>query len=177
MAAEIFTVGQRSFHLPGLGAYLQAAAFQGNLIAIAWGLGTLIFVIVIMDQWIWRPLLTWADRFKIEMMESDTPPTSWFYNLLHNARIVRWFEGKIAAPVLEWFDSAIVHRYPMGDVIGVRDEKPGAGFYLLIIAGAGLLLYGGYNVGTSHIPSTQCSPFEPISFFQTGTISLRRSMP
>lgn len=151
MAAEIFTVGQRSFHLPGLGAYLQAAAFQGDLIAIAWGLGTLIFVIVIMDQWIWRPLLTWADRFKIEMVESDTPPTSWFYDLLHNARIVRWFEGKIAAPVLEWFDSAIVRRYPMGDVIGVRDEKPGAGFYLLIIAGAGLLLYGGYNVGTTLI--------------------------
>lgn len=149
MAAEIFTVGQESFHLPGLGAYLQAAAFQGNFTAIAWGLGTLVFVIVIMDQWIWRPLLAWADRFKIEMVESDNPPTSWFYDLSHNARIVRWFDNKVAAPALDWFDSIIIRRYPMDDVIGQRDQKPGAGFYLLTIIGAGLLLYGGYRVGTT----------------------------
>ena len=82
MAAEIFTVGQKSFHLPGLGAYLQAAASQGDLTALAWGLGTLVFVIVIMDQWIWRPLLAWADHFKIETVENDNPPTSWFYDLI-----------------------------------------------------------------------------------------------
>jgi NitT/TauT family transport system permease protein len=149
MAAEIFTVGQESFKLPGLGAYLQAAAFQGNLTAIAWGLGTLIFVIVIMDQWIWRPLLAWADRFKIEMLEGDNPPTSWFYDLAHNARILRWFEYRLAAPALEWFDSNIIRNYPMGDVISQRDERPGAGFYLATILGAGLLLYGGFRVGAS----------------------------
>ena len=151
MAAEIFTVGQQSFHLPGLGAYLQAAAMQGNMAAIAWGLGTLVFVIIIMDQWIWRPLLAWADRFKIEMVESETPPTSWFYDLGHNARVVRWFERKIAAPLLEWFDSTIIRNYPMGDVIGQRDEKPGAGFYLLTVIGAGFLLYGGYRVGATFL--------------------------
>jgi NitT/TauT family transport system permease protein len=149
MAAEIFTVGQKSFHLPGLGAYLQAAASQGDLTALAWGLGTLTFVIVIMDQWIWRPLLAWADHFKIETVESDNPPTSWFYDLSHNARIVRWFEHKIAAPVLEWFDSTIIRRSPMGNVIGQRDEKPGAGFYLITAIGAGLLVYGGYRIGAT----------------------------
>ncbi len=149
MAAEIFTVGQKSFRLPGLGAYLQAAAFQGNLKALAFGLGTLIVVIVIMDQWIWRPLLAWADRFKIEMVESDTPPTSWFYDLSHNARILRWFERKIAAPLFEWFDLTLIRHYPMGDVTGGREERPGAGFYLVTILGVGLLLYGGYRLGTS----------------------------
>lgn len=149
MAAEIFTVGQQSFRLPGLGAYLQAAAFQGNLKALAWGLGTLIIVIVIMDQWIWRPLLAWADRFKIEMAESDNPPTSWFYDLSHNARVVRWFETKIVMPLFEWFDLTIIRRYPMGDVIGQREERPGAGFYLSYIIGVGLLLYGGYRLGTT----------------------------
>ncbi len=149
MAAEIFTVGQESFRLPGLGAYLQAAAFQGNLKALAWGLGTLIFVIVIMDQWIWRPLLAWADRFKIEMAESDNPPQSWFYDLFHNARVVQWFENRVSAPVFEWFDLTMVRRHPMGDVLGQRDEKPGAGFYLVSILGVGLLLYGGYRLGSS----------------------------
>lgn len=149
MAAEIFTVGQESFRLPGLGAYLQAAAFQGNIKAIAWGLGTLIFVIVIMDQWIWRPLLAWADRFKIEMSESDNPPTSWFYDLSHNARVVRWFENRIATPFFEWLDLNLIRRYPMGDVIGQGDERPGASFYLIVILGIGLLVVGGYRLGTS----------------------------
>ena len=149
MAAEIFTVGQESFRLPGLGAYLQAAAFQGNLKALAWGLGTLIFVIVIMDQWIWRPLLAWADRFKIEMAESDNPPQSWFYDLFRNARVVHWFENRVAAPIFEWFDLTMIRRHPMDDVLGQRDEKPGAGFYLVSILSVGLLLYGGYHLGSS----------------------------
>jgi NitT/TauT family transport system permease protein len=149
MAAEIFTVGQKSFHLPGLGAYLQAAAFQGNIPALAWGLGTLIVVIVIMDQWIWRPLLAWADRFKIEMTESDNPPTSWFYDLSHNARIVRWFEKNIATPVIEWFDLKMIRRYPMEGIIGQRDERPGAGYYFLIFLGIGFLLYGAYHLGAT----------------------------
>jgi len=65
MAAEIFTVGQRDFRLPGLGAYLQEAANQGDLPAILYGLGALILVIVALDQLLWRPLLAWADRFKL----------------------------------------------------------------------------------------------------------------
>lgn len=151
MAAEIFTVGQESFHLPGLGAYLQAAALQGNLKALVWGLATLVFVILIMDQWIWRPLLTWADRFKIEMVENDNPPTSWFYELSHNARVVRWFERRIARPVFERLDATLIRRYPVGDVIRQRDERPGAGFYLTVIIGCGLLLYGGHRVGATFI--------------------------
>jgi NitT/TauT family transport system permease protein len=149
MAAEIFTVGQKSFHLPGLGAYLQAAASRGDIRALMWGLGALVFVIVIMDQWIWRPLLAWADHFKIETVENDNPPTSWFYDLIRNARIVRWSENRIAAPVLDWFDSSIIRRSPMGDVIGQREEKPGPVFYLLTAMGVGLLVYGGYRISAT----------------------------
>ena len=88
MAAEIFTVGQRDFRLPGLGAYLHEAANQENFQAIAWGVGVLILIVVLLDQFVWRPLLAWSDRFKIEMIESDNPPTSWFYDLLRNSRLI-----------------------------------------------------------------------------------------
>ena len=88
MAAEIFTVGDRDFRLPGLGAYLQEAANQGNTEAIVWGVGTLILVIVVLDQLVWRPLLAWSDRFKLEMVEGDVAVTSWFYDALLNSRFV-----------------------------------------------------------------------------------------
>lgn len=47
MASEIFTVGPKDFRLPGLGAYLQEAANQGNYRAIAFGLTALILT----NQW------------------------------------------------------------------------------------------------------------------------------
>jgi NitT/TauT family transport system permease protein len=151
MAAEIFTVGQESFRLPGLGAYLQAAAFQGNIPAIGWGLATLILVIVVMDQWIWRPLLAWSDRFKIEMVENDNPPTSWFYDLTRDAPVVRWFEEKVAAPALENFDRYIIRRYPMNESSVALEERPRFENYLFIVIGIGLLLYGGYHVGVTFL--------------------------
>ncbi|MGA1796530.1 MAG: ABC transporter permease subunit, partial [bacterium] len=65
MAAEIFTVGNRDFRLPGLGAYLHEAAGSGDIRAILWGVGALILVIVSLDQFVWCPLLAWSERFKL----------------------------------------------------------------------------------------------------------------
>ena len=97
MAAEIFTVGQRDFRLPGIGAYLSEAASAGDLHAIGYGVATLVLVIVAMDQLIWRPLLAWADRFKIEMVESADPPRSWFYEVLVASRLVAWVRARLQA--------------------------------------------------------------------------------
>ena len=63
MAAEIFTVGHRNFQLPGIGSYLRRPR-TGNL-RRSWGLGVLVLVIVALDQLVWRPLLAWADHFKL----------------------------------------------------------------------------------------------------------------
>jgi NitT/TauT family transport system permease protein len=134
-----------------LGAYLQAAAYQGNLPAIAWGLGTLVFVILIMDQWIWRPLLAWADRFKIEMVEGENPPTSWFYDLWYNARVVHWFESRIANPLSDRIDALIIRSYPVGALPGDEADRPSAFYTLVTVIGAGLLLYGSYRVSAGLI--------------------------
>jgi NitT/TauT family transport system permease protein len=104
MAAEIFTVGQRDFRLPGLGAYLQAAASAGNVHAILYGIGTLVLIILLLDQFVWRPLLAWSDRFKVEMVENVNPPTSWFYDLISSARIVEWIGNHIGRAVSAGID-------------------------------------------------------------------------
>jgi NitT/TauT family transport system permease protein len=147
MAAEIFTVGKESFSLPGLGAYLQVAAFHSDYLALGWGLATLTIVILIMDQWIWRPLLAWADRFKVEMVENENPPTSWFYNVWHTARIVHWVKWTIAVPTMEWFDQMLIHRYPMNEPTQMREGRTSKSTYVLMIIGGGLLVYGGLRAG------------------------------
>lgn len=85
MASEMFTVGARDYRLPGLGSYLQEAAYLGDTRALAWGLLTLIFLIVLLDQLVWRPLLAWAERFKLEMVESEGKTSSWFYKVLRGS--------------------------------------------------------------------------------------------
>ncbi len=110
MAAEIFTLGPRDFRLPGLGSYLQTAANQGNITAVLWGLGALIAVIVLMDQFVWRPLLAWADKFKVETVESDEPPQSWFYDLLGRSWLLEQWQKHVLSPLMERLDLGLVRR-------------------------------------------------------------------
>jgi NitT/TauT family transport system permease protein len=142
MAAETFTVGERDFRLPGLGSYLREAADQGNLAAVLWGIGTLVLVIVIMDQLVWRPLLAWADRFKIEMVGSETPPTSWFYEVLHTSRLMTFVRDKVWAKLIERVDTAMLRRYPMRDEPTETRSRVPTRVYVFGIVGGLALAYG-----------------------------------
>jgi len=111
MAAESFNVGNRDFRLPGLGSYLQAAASAGDTTAILLGLATLIVVIVLLDQLVWRPLLVWADRFKVEMATGDAPPTSWFYDILNHSWLMQQFARRVSHPSAERIDQRMVRFF------------------------------------------------------------------
>ena len=140
MAAEIFTVGNRDFRLPGLGAYLHEASVQGNLTAIAWGLGTLVLVILLLDQLVWRPLIAWSNRFKLEMVENENPPTSWFYDFIHSSPITQWVGDHITAPLGDRLDLLITRRMTRSEE-RKAEQKPSrrwTGRIPLVLAGAAL---------------------------------------
>ena len=94
MACEMFVLGDRDFRLPGLGSYLQTAASAGDTEAIVWGVGTMIAVIVLLDQIVWRPVIAWAEKFKMEQVESADVPRSWFLNLMEASRGLRKLRKK-----------------------------------------------------------------------------------
>jgi NitT/TauT family transport system permease protein len=89
MACEMFVLGSRDFRLPGLGSYLQTAASTGDLTAIAWGLATMIAIIVATDQLIWRPIIAWSDKFKFEQVETGSRVTSPLLHLLQHSKAIR----------------------------------------------------------------------------------------
>jgi NitT/TauT family transport system permease protein len=144
MAAEIFTVGNKDFRLPGLGSYLQTAANEGNLQAIFYGIGTLVLVIVALDQLIWRPLLAWAERFKVEMVSGETAPKSWFYDVLHNSVFVTWFNKKILKPVGERLDIWSLRHFPV-ESRSVDDKHISWVLVTVSIAFFSTLIYGAYR--------------------------------
>jgi NitT/TauT family transport system permease protein len=147
MAAEIFTVGKRDFRLPGLGAYLQEAANQGNIPALVWGILTLVLIVIVLDQFAWRPLLAWADRFKVEMVESDNPPTSWFYDVLRGSALAEWIGKIVWQPLASWFDDASLRLFPAR--FEWKDSGSGRSIGSLAIGllGLGILAYGTFRVG------------------------------
>ncbi len=104
IAAEIFTVGARDFRLPGLGAYLQTAAARGDQGALLAGLATLVGLIVLLDQLVWRPLLAWADKFKLSQVEAEESASSWFLEGLRRSRLARAVVARLLDPLANRFD-------------------------------------------------------------------------
>src|SRR5229473_2127309 len=126
MACEMFVLGSRDFRLPGLGSYLQTAASAGDMRHILWGLLVLVAVIVLLDLLIWRPLITWADRFKIEQVQAVTQPHAPVLELLRRSSAVAWFKRRVTGPIdarlLAWFPArtvlpAIVPTQPRGRLV------------------------------------------------------------
>ncbi len=147
MAAEIFTVGQRDFRLPGLGAYLSEAAAQGDRQAILLGIVALVAVIVALDQFVWRPLIAWSERFKLEMVENDNPPTSWFYDLLRGSRLLERVAERLWRPVAEHIDGWLIRRLAPLGLPQLEQSQPTWPTYLLLILLLAGLVYGGLRAG------------------------------
>ena len=102
MACEMFVLGSKDFRLPGLGSYLQTAASAGDTQSIIWGIATMIAVIVLLDQVVWRPVIAWAEKFKIEQVESTEAPQSWFLNLMERSHMLARMRKRLVNPTREY---------------------------------------------------------------------------
>src|SRR5499433_68167 len=101
MACEMFVLGNRDFRLPGLGSYLQTAANAGDTHAILLGIATMITVIVLLDQFVWRPMIAWAEKFKVEQVESTDAPRSWVLDFFRHSRGLEHLRGRTVQPLRE----------------------------------------------------------------------------
>jgi NitT/TauT family transport system permease protein len=101
MACEMFVLGSRDFRLPGLGSYLETAASAGDTRSILWGIATMVALIVLLDQLVWRPVIAWAEKFKVEQVESTDAPRSWVLDLLRHSRGLARLTGRTVQPLRE----------------------------------------------------------------------------
>jgi NitT/TauT family transport system permease protein len=129
MACEMFVLGSRDFRLPGLGSYLQTAAGTGDGVAIAWGLGVMIAIIVATDQLVWRPVIGWSDKFKFEQVESGARVRSPILHLLRQSTALRGLSEKTIGPLNERVYHALAERRARriaelaAEAGGVEDRK------------------------------------------------------
>jgi NitT/TauT family transport system permease protein len=88
VASEAITVGNNTITLPGIGAYLAQAISDKNLHAIGWVILTMTIVILAYDQFLFRPLVAWADKFRMETTSSGNAPESWLLDLIRRTRLI-----------------------------------------------------------------------------------------
>src|SRR5215470_14521087 len=94
VASEAISVGNTTVMLPGIGSYIATAIAERDTAAIGWAIGTMLIVILLYDQLLFRPLVAWADRFRFEQEATVAAPRSL---VLHRSHLVAWLVAPFAA--------------------------------------------------------------------------------
>ena len=92
VAAESISVGSTTVTLPGMGGWIGTAIAQRDLPALVWAIATMLLVILACDQLFFRPLVAWADRFRMEFEPGEPPPASWVLMTWQRSRLFRWLQ-------------------------------------------------------------------------------------
>jgi NitT/TauT family transport system permease protein len=88
VASESISVGHSAVALPGVGSYIALAIEQKNLGAIGWAIATMLIVILLYDQLLFRPLVAWVDRFRVEQEPGERVPDSWALTMMRRSRLI-----------------------------------------------------------------------------------------
>jgi len=139
--SEAISVGSTTIALPGIGSYIAVAIAQKNLTAILYAIFAMLVVILVFDQILFRPLVAWADRFRLGDERSDEAPQSWVLTMLRRSRLIDW----MAAP----FDQMMRWSYrftppSFGVRAALRDDGGRAAdivWYGIVAAIAGFALW------------------------------------
>lgn len=90
VASEAISVSNQSILLPGIGSYIAVAIANANMQAVFYAIITMFIVILFYDQLIFRPLITWSEKFKMDQTPNEKSPRSWFVSLLQRTHLIRY---------------------------------------------------------------------------------------
>ena len=109
-------------------------------------------VIVLYDQLVFRPVVAWADKFRVELVAAQVQPRSWVLDLLKRTRLLQAITGFIGAGV-RFFSggvSALTKQIPAAKVNGTAGKAFDVAFNIALL---GVVAWGGWSV-ISYIRST-----------------------
>jgi len=89
VASEAITVGDTTITLPGVGSYIAEANNEGRWDAILAAVATMGVVILLYDQLLFRPIIAWAGKFRVELSVGEEVERSWVLNLLQRTNWIR----------------------------------------------------------------------------------------
>ncbi|MET8873781.1 ABC transporter permease subunit [Nocardia sp. NPDC004604] len=152
VAAEAISVNNRQYALPGIGSYVATATADSQLGKVFTAIGVMIAMVVGVNFFFWRPLVAWAERFRVEDSEAAEAPRSIVLNLLRRSQIPGLF-GRVFGPLVAPLDRAMsslgLAEYPLHTSVSRR--RAGDVVFAAVVLAA--ITYGGYRV-VDYIEST-----------------------
>jgi NitT/TauT family transport system permease protein len=124
VASEAFTVADQQITLPGVGSYIATAIDQRNLAAVFYAVLVMFVVILLYDQLVFRPLLSWSAKFKSELDPGLEAGRPWFITMLQKAGLARAFRQLFAASGRTWNRTVGVAARRLLELLGSHADAP-----------------------------------------------------
>jgi NitT/TauT family transport system permease protein len=144
VAAEAISVGDVSYTLPGIGAYVAMAIERQDIDAIAWAVLAMSGSIVLYDQLLFRPLVVWSERFRAEQSASAQAASSApLLSLIHRSRLLQAVGSVLGAHVSSLMRARMILRLPglpTGHLPKAAAEAAWSGLIVAALTASGLLL-------------------------------------
>jgi NitT/TauT family transport system permease protein len=103
IASESISVNNQTIVLPGVGSYLSLAISQASMSGVIYTILTMLIVILLYDQLLFRPLLNWSKKFTFEQVGQEYVSRSWVTVLLQQTYILKYlgrFFGKLGDTIV-----------------------------------------------------------------------------
>ena len=95
VASEAISVGDVQVRLPGVGSYLALAIEQRRIDCVIAAIIAVALIILAYDQLLFRPIVAFAEKFRVELSVSETHANSWVRDLFLRTR---WLRTLMAGP-------------------------------------------------------------------------------
>jgi len=108
VASEAVTVSNQTITLPGIGSYIALAILHKDIHAIVYTIIVMFGVILLYDQLLFRPLIQWSDRFRIEQSTSTVQTkNSWIGNIFRRTFLMKYISQFLAVVADKWVNFAL----------------------------------------------------------------------
>ena len=145
MINESFRLGSKDFRLPGIGSYMSVAVERANVPAMIAAVAVMSLMIVILDQFLWKPVTTWAQKFRVEETGAVETASSWFLDVLRRSKVLD--DILRFAKWLLWRNRKVKRKSFLEETGGARKKAALPSAFLSRVALAGLvslLFYGAW---------------------------------
>ena len=175
--SEAISVLNKNIKLPGLGSYMAAAVEAGDTRAALYAIVAMIVTIVVIDQLVWRPLVAWAEKFKLEQTEGRDNPTSWVLNLVQGSYLLAWLSDHVGGALGRFSERTSLLGAELTQRVSGRTPRPlrallrGAA-WLIGAAGLAWLVFDAFGIATEI--RTDMTGADMLHVVWLGTLTLLR---
>jgi NitT/TauT family transport system permease protein len=89
VASEAISVGDTTIKLPGIGSYLALAIDAKRVDAVLAAVVAVVLVILAYDQFLFRPIVAFAAKFRVELSAGQSQEESWVRQVFLRTRFLR----------------------------------------------------------------------------------------